>query len=216
MAVGDFVIALAAVVTAYKFGRKGLEELRTSTKQPLQQLDRAPDGKMRASFHDVKNLDDRIAFIRQMIDKGVRSPEVREYATRVVSQRCGDKWCIPEKDYDGEIEAIFNAYRKHVRYVRDPLGADLYQHPRVTLKLHAGDCDCAAIALGSFLQAIGYPIQLRVIRTKDSPDWNHIYLLVGIPPGSPSKWVALDATVDHAAGWEAPAGMVAARKDYPV
>ena len=48
--------------------------------------------------------------------------------------------------------------------------------------MRSADCDDYVILLGSCLQSIGYPVVLRVIQTNDSDDWNHIYLLAGLPP----------------------------------
>ena len=79
------------------------------------------------------------------------------------------------------------------------------------------NCDDSTIVLGSMLQSVGYPVRMRVIRTKDSSEWNHIYLLVQVPPsGTNGKWMALDASVDRPAGWQAPQSMVAAKRDFPV
>lgn len=78
------------------------------------------------------------------------------------------------------------------------------------------NCDDQTIVLASLLQSVGYPIRLRVIRTHDSNDWNHIYLLVGLPPRDPRRWLPLDASVDQPAGWEAPASMIAERRDFTV
>ena len=64
------------------------------------------------------------------------------------------------------------------------------------------------------LLAIGYPVRYRVIRSHGARDWNHIYVVVGLPPGEPTRWAPLDATVPMPPGWEAPD--VAARKDFAV
>lgn len=78
--------------------------------------------------------------------------------------------------------------------------------------------DKGAITLGALLLAAGYPIRLRVIQTVDSPDWNHIYLLVLLPPGGgpDSRWVPLDATVQRPAGWEAPKRYIKRIRDFRV
>lgn len=79
------------------------------------------------------------------------------------------------------------------------------------------NCDDYVVVLGSLLQAVGYPVRLRVVQTKDSDDWDHIYLLVRIPPmGNGGRWHPLDASVDKQAGWEVPRDRIAKIRDYEV
>jgi len=67
------------------------------------------------------------------------------------------------------------------------------------------NCDDQVILLGSLLQAVGYPIALKIVDTTDTPPgFNHIYLLVGLPPMNPRKWVPLDPTMPYDVGWEVP------------
>lgn len=67
------------------------------------------------------------------------------------------------------------------------------------------NCDDQVILLGAMLQSIGYPIALKVIESVDSTHgWNHIYLLVGVPPSAPQRWIPLDPTVSQPMGWELP------------
>lgn len=329
------------------------------------------DGKPKASSdmkvqrHTVGTIDERVGYIIGMIKKGRLDPRVRSFTVKLLSQKCGEDWCVPEKSYKAEVRTIYNAVREHVRYVRDTYGTDLFQHPNRTLEFRGGDCfpvgtmvvtrdgleeiqnldvgdeihdgttwvkvlktwargpkeivnaelnngchlrlsgnhkillvingkpiekkmesvvvgdlflqpgDCAEISsyrrdgsakvksitvedeqvecvdimtesgrvylpgadvttlqcddftivLGSMLQSVGYPVACRVIRTKDSQDWNHIYLLCAIPPKEPpmlngipdtSKWVPLDASVPAKAGWQAPKSMVADYRDFLV
>ncbi len=67
-------------------------------------------------------------------------------------------------------------------------------------------CDDGVVLLGAMLRSVGYPVKLRVVQDKGSSTWSHIYLLIGIPPTGPSKWVPLDWSVVpfKPAGWEAP------------
>jgi hypothetical protein len=77
-------------------------------------------------------------------------------------------------------------------------------------------CDDYSILIASMLGALGYPVRLRVIRTVDSPEWNHIYNMVGLPPGNPTKWIPLDASVSEPPGWQAPRSQIAEIRDYEV
>lgn len=87
--------------------------------------------------------------------------------------------------------------------------------PEHDLVVH--NCDDQAIALAARLRSIGYPVAFRVIRAKGAPTWSHIYVMVGLPPTGPTKWVPLDTTVPGAPpGWEAPANMIQAKRDFPL
>jgi hypothetical protein len=77
-------------------------------------------------------------------------------------------------------------------------------------------CDDYTITMGAALQSIGYPVKLRIVQTKGSQDFNHIFLLAGLPPRAPTKWIPLDASVDKPAGWHPPHRMLARIKDYDV
>lgn len=172
--------------------------------------------KYTAKIYNVTNINSRVKHIQRLVEKGKKDPEVRAFAVKAVSQKCGDRFCIPERDYWGEVKAIFAAIRSNVRYVRDGHRVDVFHSAKRTLEFNGGDCDDYTITMGSALQSIGYPVRLRVIQTKDSPEWNHIFLLVGLPPRSPTKWVSLDASVDKPAGWHPPHHMVAKIKDFDV
>lgn len=102
---------------------------------------RGPDGTpMRYEIHRVRSLEDRIRYIREMAVKGVNDPYVRAWTVQVLSRRCGEKFCVREKDWEAEVDAVFHALRDRVRYTRDRVDKDTYQHPRRTLQLRGGDC----------------------------------------------------------------------------
>ena len=170
--------------------------------------------KLRVRLHDVKSLDDRMRLIRQKIQQGKLEPEVIEWARKAVTKKCGNGWCIPEKDTMGEAKAIFEALRRDVRYTSDVLGADTYARASQTLRMHAGDCDDYTITGCSALNAIGIPCAADVIQTKGSDDWNHIYAMVGLPRVNPTRWVPFDASIDRPFGWEAPKAVVARRRRF--
>lgn len=183
-------------------------------------------GKMRVEMHNVRSIEERIRHIVKMIQKGKTDKRVIKLTRQIVNQRCGDTWCVPEKDWKAEAVAVFTTLRsRYYRYCRDTYGVDLFVHPRRTLEFGGGDCDDGAILLGAMLQSIGFKIWLRVIRTHDSDDWNHIYVIAEIPAkggaagregrSSGSK-MALDLSVNQPPGWEAPRELVAARRDFLV
>lgn len=182
-------------------------------------------------FYKVANIDERVKYIKQLINKGSLHPAVREKATEILGKKCGEKYCVREKDYMGEISALFWALRDpkspdSMRYVRDHNKVDQFFGADKLQKLHAGDCDDGALLLASWLMAVGYPCKLRVVGAKGAGTFTHIYNLVGIPPTGPTRWISLDWSVVQAKpGWEVegarecaltgrPAGAVDRVKDY--
>jgi len=170
----------------------------------------------KAKIRSVGNIDSRVRHIINTIQKGRKDPRMRAFAVRAVSQKCGSKWCVPERDWWGEVRSVFGAIRNNVRYVRDIHKLDTFQAPNRTLQFQGGDCDDYSITLGSALQSIGYPIKVRIVQSKGSPDYNHIFLLAGLPPRGPNGWYALDASVDKPPGWHPPRSMLSRIKDYDV
>ena len=163
---------------------------------------------------NVHTLDQRVKYIQQMIKKGRNDPRIRALTVKIVSKKCGNKFCHDEKDHVSEIKAVFDWIRKNVRYVRDNYDRDTFQHPVRTLEFVGGDCDDYSITLASMLQSIGYPVKLRVIQTTNSSDWNHIYIRVGLPPGNPTHWMDLDGSENRPAGWAPPKSLIKRVKDY--
>ena len=173
-----------------------------------------PKGKMKMKIYNVYTLEERMVHIIALANKGKLDPDVRKFVAKALTKRCGDDWCVSERDFDGEIVAIFNAVRRNVRYTGDIWSVDTFQHPKRTLELGIGDCDDVSILISSGLMSIGYPIRFRVIRTKGSNDWNHIFVLCGRPPRDPKQWVSLDATVAKPAGWYPSKSPIADTKDF--
>ncbi len=218
MGLGSIVAAYSSFKTAFGGGRPsrlgGLGD--AASVGPM----KAP----RATFRNVSTIDDRLKGVMEQIMKSIRDPNVRLLAAQIVSRRCNTHdeksgnggWCVDEKDYWGEVRTIFNWMRANVRYVRDVQSIDTFQMAMRTIQSRSGDCDDYTIAMAALLMTIGYPVRTKTIQTKDSQDWNHIYLQVGLPPGKPTVWKTLDASVPRPAGWEAPKGMIARfRVDYP-
>jgi len=178
---------------------------------------------MKITTHKVYSLEDRMKHVIEMAQKGRTDPRFRAHIASVLSRKCGTlasgqpRWCVPERDSIGEVRAIFNDFQRRARYTRDMDNVDTYQHPMRTLELGIMDCDDASIYLAAALMAAGYHVKFRVIRTKDSRDWNHIFILVEVSSGkSKPKWVALDGSVRKPAGWIPPQSIIAQQRDFPV
>jgi transglutaminase-like putative cysteine protease len=228
VSLGSILVGLGAAVVAVRQLGDAMRQLGDALApsprtEPVRTIRRAG---LTTRVHEVRSIDDRIAHIADMIRRYSEDPRVMQAAARAVSERCGKRWCVKPRDHVGEIEAVFRFVKRHVRYVRDGVELDTYRSPLRTLEVNGGDCDDYTILLGALLRAIGFPVKLRIIRTRGAPDWNHIYLLVAADPKRGGDWMPLDASADHVLvhgrrvpvfpGWEAPPGMVASRMDRRV
>jgi hypothetical protein len=189
---------------------------------------------MQMRSFNIRTLDDRIRYLRGLVDNGKRDPEVFAFARRALTKKCGGQWCIPEKDNLGEAKALFAEIRRvqggdlagakklfhhirdNVRYTSDIYGVDTYQKPSHTIALKTADCDDGSTLTCSALQSIGIPCRFKVIRTKGARDWNHIYPQAGFPRANPKRWVSMDSSVNMPFGWEAPPKMVADSRVFRV
>jgi hypothetical protein len=169
-------------------------------------------------FHEVTTVEQRIKHIKGLIQRFRYDPKVREIALKILAKKNSNgKWKVPEKDWHGEVRALYDAWLNNVRYARDPYGMDTYTAVLRTLtQYHGADCDCTTIGLGTLLQSVGYPIKLKVIQTTGNDTWNHIYLLVGMPPNDPKKWLPADPTSGRELGYQAPKGMILKKKYFDV
>ena len=149
-----------------------------------------------ASVRRVTSLAGRIALMRQMHELGLRDPEIRGLALRIV------RGC-PERDDACELRALFDWYKTNIRYSGDPEGRDTYASPRRTLlEWKAGDCDEVPVSLGCLVRHNGINVGARVVQT-GSEGFDHVYLIAGFPKENPIGYVALDPTVATAyPGWE--------------
>ena len=136
--------------------------------------------------------------IGRMILAGARDFLVRQRAIQVFREAG-----VPPKDRVGEALALFKWVQMNVRYTRDTLNLELLHTPRRMLELKAGDCDDMTILLGSMLRSTGHPVRIVLCGfRRDRPHaYSHIYPEAGVL----GRWIALDATMPHDAGWAPPA-----------
>lgn len=156
----------------------------------------------------VDSVEDRIEQIANLIDEGKEDVSIRQLTTDLI--RRGQ---VRERDYQGELGAVFKYVRSNVRYIHDPHELDTYQRARRTVEMKAGDCDDMTILIGAMTQTIGYPLRLKVVAF-EGDEYEHIYPLAGVPPASPRRWISMDATVKNPLGWEVPRSEVSASKVF--
>lgn len=101
------------------------------------------------------------------------------------------------KDWRGEVKAVFEYVRDHIRYVRDVEGVETLQTPPVTLDLEAGDCDDKSTLLATMLASIGHQSRFVATGYRQPGDYQHVYVEAAVDGG----WLPLDATVAAPFGW---------------
>lgn len=136
--------------------------------------------------------------IGRLICQGAKDFVVRQTAIRVFRA-----YGVPAKDRFGEVRALFEFVRRHVRYTRDIYRVELLHTARRMLQLRAGDCDDMTILLGAMLKATGHPVRLVLagFRRHRPHAYSHIYPEVKVG----QRWIALDATMPLPMGWAPPA-----------
>lgn len=198
------LIKTAMAQEGHLFGEKAntkLADAGTASKPPLKFQERR-----------VKTIQERVAYVHQQMIAGTRDPKIYALAREVLTRKCGDEWCLPEKDHKAEVTALFNEVRKRVRYTWDPTDYDAFQTPAKTLQLRAGDCDDYVSLLGALCRSVGHKVRSRIVQTQGSDTWNHIYLAVNIN----GQWMPLDPSVKQPAGWEVPQNLVIRKQDFDV
>lgn len=160
-----------------------------------------------------KFTESTIAEMWRHVLKGKTNWAIIMLATKIVREGA------PEKHWVAEVRAIYEWFKKNIRYTKDPANVELIENPLMVLgQRRAGDCD-SVVSLAALLGAVGYITKFRTIRADPTrPDeWSHVYLMAFIPR-SPQEnwsggWTPLDFTVKTKPfGWE-PKGFVA--KDWP-
>lgn len=112
---------------------------------------------------------------------------------------------VQPHDFAGEIRALFEWVRDHIRFTRGPQGVtQSLQTADRTLRWRAGHCADTSILLAALLRAIGHPAQLA-FRTIGVPgsgeDFRHVYVVTRLG----SQEIPLDPTYpDTPAGWQYP------------
>lgn len=109
---------------------------------------------------------------------------------------------LPQKDWLGEVNALFDFVQGHIRYIRDIRNVETLQTPEKTLQLKAGDCDDKSTLLAALLESIGHPARFHAVGFAPGK-FSHVFVetLVG------GKWMPLETTEPYDAG-RAPSGAV--------
>lgn len=125
----------------------------------------------------VQGTGKTVATVRQLINEGGKDPRVIAAARKIVAP-------VAEMHPEHEVAEVFGHVRRGIRYVQDPYHAEtltdastLVREMEEKGRAH-GDCDDHVIALGSLLEAIGYPTEPVVESYRPDGAPSHIALRV--------------------------------------
>lgn len=136
--------------------------------------------------------------MRRLARDGSLSPLIRQFTQTLVQERM-------QKDRIGEIRTIGEFVRDSIRYVRDPLGAELVQSPDATMRLRSGDCDDKVTLAAAMLRSIGHPARFVAIGFAPG-QFSHVFLETPIHRKNGGyPWMAIETTEPWAIG-RAPVG----------
>lgn len=124
--------------------------------------------------------------------------DVRALALGLVAQ-------LRQKDRFGEIKALHQYVRDHIRYVRDVDGVETVQHPLYTMQVRQGDCDDKATLLAALLKSIGYPCEFVAVGFAPG-QFSHVYVNAVLNDRGRVRIIPLETTEPWPAG-RAPAGV---------
>jgi transglutaminase-like putative cysteine protease len=119
----------------------------------------APDYPLTASLHGLPEgaagARATVRAMRRLVNDGKVNPELIHRAASLV-------FLAPEDNPRADIEALFWAVSRGVRYTRDVCGVETLCDPLTTLNRRVGDCDDQATALAALLEAVGYPTRFVI------------------------------------------------------
>ena len=60
----------------------------------------------------ARTIAERVAFVHEQAAKGTRDPQIYQLAREILSRKCGNDFCVSEKDHWGEAVALFNEVKR--------------------------------------------------------------------------------------------------------
>lgn len=101
-----------------------------------------------------------------------KNANIRQFAAQLVSH-------LAARDYSAEAQTISNYVRDNIRFLRDPVTAELLQLPDYTLAVGYGDCDDKVTLLAALFLSIGLPVRFVAVGP-DVQNFQHVYLEVNL------------------------------------
>jgi transglutaminase-like putative cysteine protease len=117
---------------------------------------------------------------------------IKRYSKMIVSS-------IPVKDEIGQINAILQWVRKHIKYVPDIYQVEEITPPHILLSMYdkgnlgfSSDCDDMALLTASLLRAIGFKVRLEAVAIKHKNRYDHARL--SVYSQTLKRWLTLEPT----------------------
>lgn len=154
---------------------------KTPTQQQLKGLSGGLSG-IRSTLH----------YMREYVNQYKTAPQVRELALSLTRR-------LPQKDFRGELNALFNYVQNHIRYVRDVYDVETIQTPVKTLEYGQGDCDDKSSLLAALLESIGHKTRFKAVGFTPG-QISHVLLEANVL----GEWIPLETTEPVALGWTPP------------
>jgi len=155
--------------------------IRTPTSQTLQAI---PGG--------LAGIDATLTAMRGFVAQYKTNPTIRELALSLTRN-------LPQKDFAGEINALFLYVQNSIRYVRDVNGIETVQTPIKTLEYGQGDCDDKSVLLATLLESLGHPTRFFAVGFRKGRI-SHVLLECDLN----GQWIALETTEPVPFGWRPP------------
>ena len=124
-----------------------------------------------------KRFEQIVALIVDCIEDGMRDQFVRQKALSIIGSRG-----VAGHDEIGEIRAITQWVKANLRYVKEPVGVEIFHTARRLIKditegKGNGDCDDFVILAGALLGSIGYPVGALIVDSSGNGVYNHVMLV---------------------------------------
>lgn len=127
-----------------------------------------------------------------LVKAGKKNPAVRLKAVALTQG-------LRQKDRLGEIRALTEWVRDHIRYVRDITNVETVHTAEQILSQEAGDCDDKSVLLAAMLESIGHPTAFMAIGTKAPGKFSHVLPMTRV---GERGWMALETTEPVEFGWQ--------------
>lgn len=146
----------------------------------------------------VCGVRETMKIMRLILREAKKNDTLRQLAARVTSS-------VDDKDWLGEIGALFDFVQKNIRYQRDVTYHETLSTPLEVLLQGFGDCDDQALLLATLLESIGHDTRFTAMGFDQRGHYSHIIAeaLLG------ENWardpvITLDTTEDRPMGWRPP------------
>lgn len=151
--------------------------LRLDT-EPHNNLGNTPEAVQRSLSGGINGNLQTLDMMKKVARERSCHPLIRELALRIL-----EYYKVPSQDYAKEAKAIGTYIQKHMRYVRDPNGAEMLHDPvmlvdQMKRNQAQGDCDDMTLLIGTLLLSIGHQPYFRCVRYfPGSGPYQHIYVV---------------------------------------